>query len=46
MSEEARIRRMQDDISRMRSVLFELVKDQPDMRRLLGLPEPTGGGKQ
>jgi hypothetical protein len=44
---EARISRIQDDISRLRSVLFMLVKDQPDMLRLLGLPEtPSDEGQK
>jgi hypothetical protein len=44
---EARISRIQDDISRLRSVLFMLVKDQPDMPRLLGLPEtPSDEGQK
>ncbi|HZB45456.1 MAG TPA: hypothetical protein VE360_09440 [Pyrinomonadaceae bacterium] len=45
--DEARISRLQDDISRLRSVLFMLVKDQPDMLRLLGLPEtPSDEGQK
>lgn len=44
---EARISRIQDDISRLRSVLSMRVKDQPDMLRLLGLPEtPSDEGQK
>ena len=45
--DEARISRIQDDISRLRSVLSMRVKDQPDMLRLLGLPEtPSDEGQK
>jgi hypothetical protein len=38
----SRIGHVEAEMSRMRSVLYLLVKDRPDMMRLLGQP-PTGG---
>jgi len=35
-----RIGQVESDVSRMRSVLYLLVKDKPDMLRLLGQPPP------
>ena len=38
----ARLENMETEISRLRSVLYLLVKDRPDMLRLLGQPPPSG----
>lgn len=38
----ARLENMETEISRLRSVLYLLVKDKPDMLRLLGQPPPSG----
>lgn len=46
LSDEERMSRIEDDISRLRSVLFVLVKDQPDMLRLLGLPDTPADESQ
>ncbi|MGI8566032.1 MAG: hypothetical protein ACR2LZ_06065, partial [Pyrinomonadaceae bacterium] len=40
----ARMENMETEISRLRSVLYLLVKDKPDILRLLGQPPPTGEG--
>ncbi|HEV7798055.1 MAG TPA: hypothetical protein VGO73_07860 [Pyrinomonadaceae bacterium] len=37
---DTRMGQVETDISRLRSVLYLLVKDQPDMLRLLGQPTP------
>jgi hypothetical protein len=37
---DTRFGHVETDISRIRSVLYLLVKDQPDMLRLLGQPTP------
>lgn len=37
---------IETDVSRMRSVLYLLVKDKPDMLRLLGQPTPGEGRPQ
>jgi hypothetical protein len=37
---DTRIGQIETDISRMRSVVYLLVKDKPDMLRLLGQPTP------
>jgi len=37
---------IETDVSRMRSVLYLLVKDKPDMLRLLGQPTPREGRPQ
>jgi hypothetical protein len=39
----SRIGHVEAEMSRMRSVLYLLVKDRPDMLRLLGQSPPTGG---
>ncbi|MBV9926327.1 MAG: hypothetical protein JOZ96_15010 [Acidobacteria bacterium] len=40
----SRLDHFEADMSRMRSVLYLLVKDRPDMLRLLGqVPPPAGG---
>lgn len=39
----SRIGNVEAEMSRMRSVLYLLVKDRPDMLRLLGQPPPAGG---
>ena len=36
----ARLDQIETEMSRMRSVLYLLVKDRPDMLRLLGQPPP------
>lgn len=38
----SRIGQVEAEMSRMRSVLYLLVKDRPDMLRLLGQSPPTG----
>ena len=38
----SRIGSVEAEMSRMRSVLYLLVKDRPDMLRLLGQPPPAG----
>ena len=38
-----RLGQLETDISRLRSVLYLLVKDKPDMLRLLGQPTPGEG---
>jgi len=40
----ARLEHVETEISRLRSVLYLLVKDKPDMLRLLGQTPPTGEG--
>jgi len=42
----SRIGSIETDVSRMRSVLYLLVKDKPDMLRLLGQPTPGEGRPQ
>lgn len=42
----SRIGLIETDVSRMRSVLYLLVKDKPDMLRLLGQPTPGEGRPQ
>ena len=39
----SRLNHVEAEMSRMRSVLYLLVKDRPDMLRLLGQTPPTGG---
>ena len=39
----SRLDHVEAEMSRMRSVLYLLVKDRPDMLRLLGQSPPTGG---
>ncbi|HWS86312.1 MAG TPA: hypothetical protein VN282_05085 [Pyrinomonadaceae bacterium] len=39
-----RLDHVESEMSRMRSVLYLLVKDRPDMLRLLGQPQPPAGG--
>jgi predicted nucleic acid-binding Zn-ribbon protein len=39
----SRLDHVESEMSRMRSVLYLLVKDRPDMLRLLGQVPPTGG---
>lgn len=39
----SRIGHVEAEMSRMRSVLYLLVKDRPDMLRLLGQTPPAGG---
>lgn len=39
----SRVNHVEAEISRMRSVLYLLVKDRPDMLRLLGQSPPAGG---
>ena len=39
----SRVDRIEVELSRMRSVLYLLVKDKPDMLRLLGQAPPAGG---
>jgi hypothetical protein len=39
----SRIGHVEAEMSRMRSVLYLLIKDRPDMLRLLGQPTPTSG---
>lgn len=41
-----RLGQVETDISRLRSVLYLLVKDKPDMLRLLGQPTPAEGQPQ
>ncbi|HEX8281742.1 MAG TPA: hypothetical protein VF588_00040 [Pyrinomonadaceae bacterium] len=38
-----RLDHVESEMSRMRSVLYLLVKDRPDMLRLLGQTPPAGG---
>jgi tetrahydromethanopterin S-methyltransferase subunit G len=38
-----RLNHIEAEMSRLRSVLYLLVKDRPDMLRLLGQTPPTGG---
>lgn len=38
----SRLDHVESEMSRMRSVLYLLVKDRPDMLRLLGQPPPAG----
>jgi tetrahydromethanopterin S-methyltransferase subunit G len=40
----SRLGHVEAEVSRMRSVLYLLVKDRPDMLRLLGQPQPPPGG--
>ena len=40
----SRLDHVESEMSRMRSVLYLLVKDRPDMLRLLGQAPPTSGG--
>ncbi len=40
----SRLGNVESEMSRMRSVLYLLVKDRPDMLRLLGQPQPPPGG--
>ncbi len=40
----ARLENVETEISRLRSVLYLLVKDKPDMLRLLGQTPPAGEG--
>ena len=37
---DTRIGQVETDVSRLRSVVYLLVKDKPDMLRLLGQPYP------
>jgi len=37
---DTRIGQVETDVSRLRSVVYLLVKDQPDLLRLLGRPDP------
>ena len=39
----SRLDHVESEMSRMRSVLYLLVKDRPDMLRLLGQAPPAGG---
>ena len=39
----SRLNHVESEMSRMRSVLYLLVKDRPDMLRLLGQAPPAGG---
>ena len=39
----SRLNHIESEMSRLRSVLYLLVKDRPDMLRLLGQTPPTGG---
>ena len=39
----SRLNHIEAEMSRLRSVLYLLVKDRPDMLRLLGQTPPTGG---
>ena len=39
----SRLDHVESEMSRMRSVLYLLVKDRPDMLRLLGQAPPSGG---
>jgi hypothetical protein len=39
----ARLNQLETEMSRLRSVVYLLVKDRPDMLRLLGQAPPTGG---
>ena len=39
----SRLDHVESEMSRMRSVLYLLVKDRPDMLRLLGQTPPAGG---
>jgi hypothetical protein len=39
----ARLNQLETEMSRLRSVVYLLVKDKPDMLRLLGQTPPTGG---
>jgi uncharacterized protein YigA (DUF484 family) len=43
---DTRIGQVETDISRLRSVVYLLVKDKPDMLRLLGRPDPGEGRPQ
>jgi hypothetical protein len=38
-----RLNQIEAEVSRLRSVVYLLVKDKPDMLRLLGQTPPTGG---
>jgi tetrahydromethanopterin S-methyltransferase subunit G len=40
----SRLDHVESEMSRMRGVLHLLVKDRPDMLRLLGQPQPPAGG--
>jgi hypothetical protein len=42
--EENQMSHVEAEMSRMRSVLYLLVKDRPDMLRLLGQAPPPAGG--
>ena len=39
---ETRLDHIEDELSRLRSVVYLLVKDRPDMLRLLGQTPPPG----
>lgn len=43
---DTRIGQVETDVSRLRSVVYLLVKDKPDMLRLLGRPDPSEGRPQ
>jgi len=43
---DTRIGQVETDVSRLRSVVYLLVKDKPDMLRLLGRPDPGEGRPQ
>ena len=43
---DTRIGQVETDVSRLRSVVYLLVKDKPDMLRLLGRPDPGAGRPQ
>ena len=40
----SRINQIEAEMSRLRSVLYLLVKDRPELLRLLGQPQPSAGG--
>ena len=43
---DTRIGQVETEVSRLRSVVYLLVKDKPDMLRLLGRPDPGEGRPQ
>jgi hypothetical protein len=43
---DTRIGQVETDVSRLRSVVYLLVKDKPDMLRLLGRPDPGESSPQ
>lgn len=43
---DTRIGQVETDVSRLRSVVYLLVKDKPDMLRLLGRPDPGESRQQ